>query len=176
MKTKFAILSALLCLVSTLPAQSVSPLQLKQIFVATAENSFVKGDTITLQFNQPMNRANWVDGRISHSAQTTPKAPAGYSEPAGSQSAVNAARNYTVKITPGPGSKTHAYTGTWASLGGTALYEPQDSSIVYLLPPNPRTQVFAPGDQVELIAVNTLTSPDGTVIDPSKLQHKAPAS
>ena len=80
-------------------AQLASPVQIKQIFVDTAENSSVKGDAIVIQFNQAMNRSNWVDNRISHTAQNTPKAPAGYTQPANSQSARNAARNYTVKIT-----------------------------------------------------------------------------
>lgn len=157
-------------------AQSASPVQIKQIFVDTAENSSVKGDAIVIQFNQAMNRSNWVDNRISHTAQNTPKAPAGYTQPANSQSARNAARNYTVKITPRSGSRTAAYTGTWANLGGSAFYDPQDSSLVILVPPSVRSQLFTPGDWVEVTAASSLTNAEGLVIDSARIQHSAPAS
>jgi hypothetical protein len=141
------------------PAQSASPVQLKQIFVDTAENSSVRGDAITIVFNQAMNRANWVDNRISHSAQTTPKAPAGYTQPASSQSA-----------------RTAAYTGTWANLGGSAIYDAQDSSMVLLVPASLRSQLFTPGDSIEITAANTLTTAEGLLIDSTHLHQSSQAS
>jgi len=159
-------------------AQQAQGPKLEKIFVSTAENSGIHGDAILLIFDQPMTRVNWVDGRISHSPMKTPKAPAGYANQNNGQSARNAARNYIVKILPGPGSDTPPFEGTWADLGGTAIFEAHDSEgkMVLLLPPNSRSKLFVPGDSVEVTVSSSVTDPQGRGLNTAAAKRQSKAS
>lgn len=160
------ILSLALLLILPGLALAVEAPRLTVIFAETHENQSNYGNAIKLFFDQPMNRPNWTDPRITSSI-TIPSAPAGYEN---NNSARNAAKNYRVIITPAPGSTTQAFTGTWYQAGGKAIYDPQDPelSTVILLPPSKTSPLFQPGDKVRVEVISPITNPLGV---PLNIQH-----
>lgn len=143
--------------------------EVADIFVQTRENDGVYGDAIVVVFSEPMlidSQPNPLAGGmedVNNVAGSELKAPAEYPRHHGHATARRSAQNYRIKITPGPYSHTQAFTGTWADLGGEALYHPGDSNkrMVLLKPPSKGHRFFEPGDQVEVTVAETIVDPQG---------------
>ncbi|PIQ27228.1 hypothetical protein COW36_24915 [bacterium (Candidatus Blackallbacteria) CG17_big_fil_post_rev_8_21_14_2_50_48_46] len=158
--------------------------EVSQVFIETAENSGVYGDSILVVYDQPM----LVDAQPiplaggMEDANNAPgselEAPAEYPNHHGNATASKTARNYRVKITPGPYSNTTAFDGTWADLGGKAYYHPEDSDkrMIILKPPSKQSKLFAPGDRVEISVAETVKSPRKKRMRANKNKRKEIAS
>lgn len=167
-------LSACFCLgLITFQPAAAAP-EMAKVFIETHENNGYYGDAIRVVFSTVMALQSHNDSRISYQeGVNTPKAPAGYSDQGGA-SAINAARNYTVTITPEQGSNTTPYTGTWADLGGRALFDPHDphKRTILLLPPQPNATLFRPGDTVEVTLAPTIQDAAGQPLNPAQNKRK----
>ena len=141
--------------------------EVETIFIETQENTAVYGDSILVVYNQPMllNEQPYPLAGGMSDVNNVPgsefEAPAEYPFNHGNATAKKSAKNYQVKITPGPYSNTQPYQGTWADLGGEAYYHPSDTNkrIILLKPPSKNSNFFAPGDRVEVTIANTVKNP-----------------
>lgn len=141
--------------------------EITEVFIETAENGAIDGDSILVVYNQPMlinaQPAPLAGGMedINNVPGSEIEAPAEYPQHRGNATARKCAKNYRIKITPGPYSNTLPYDGDWSSLGGSAYYHPSDTSkrMVILRPPNKQSKFFAPGDRVEITVADTVKSP-----------------
>lgn len=179
---KFLLISGCLFLSLTtltpVPSLAANTPEIAKVFIETHENNGYYGDAIRIVFSKPMALQSQTDPRISHQAGVnTPQAPAGYSENGGA-SAKNAARNYIITITPEQGSNTSPYTGTWADLGGIAVYDTYDpqKTTVLLLPPSTTTNLFQPGDIVEVSLALTVQDSEGVTLNSEKSKYTSRSS
>jgi len=154
----------LLCFLLLIPGVAAwgnnLPASLRSVYASTAENDSLHGDSIYIRFQQPITAPNWVDPRIVSSV-AIPGAPAG-DLGGNALAAINAAKNYQVKITPEVGSTTQPFTGTWHQLGGKAIYDPNDPEYktVILVLTSPQN-IFKPGDKIELTFLTDLVGRQG---------------
>lgn len=169
----------------TMTAEAANPrAELKSIFAQTKENQGINGDAIIIVYtkkmlieSQPHPLAGGMED-INNVPGSEKKAPAEYPHHRGNANGRNAAKNYWIKITPGSGSRTQPYQGTWADLGGTAVYMSADpyKTMVILKPPGLQSNLFAPGDQIEVTIATTVVDPQGETIHPQKNKRQQIAS
>ncbi|MBT9548235.1 MAG: carboxypeptidase regulatory-like domain-containing protein [Candidatus Sericytochromatia bacterium] len=106
------------------------------ITVETNENAGQNGDAVKVRFSERMiiyTRDIAIAGGMSNIVDSDQKAPAAY--PGGTIATSTAtAKNYQITVTQTGGGT--AYAGTWAALGGTAMYDTTDLTYktVLLLP------------------------------------------
>ncbi|MBT9545529.1 MAG: Ig-like domain-containing protein [Candidatus Sericytochromatia bacterium] len=142
------------------------------ITAETNENGGQNGDSVRVRYSERMiiyTRDISIAGGMENVAGADQKAPGGY--PSGTVATTNAAAaNYNVTTVQTGGVTT--FTGTWGSLGGTAVYDTTDLThkTVLLLPPTQDTlsstvaappgsnQFQAPG-MTFLLADGTTTTP-----------------
>jgi len=159
-----------------LQANPVPP-ELVTIYARSAENMSTHGDSIVVVYNQDMIRqgnppkAGGMQD-INNIPSSQLKAPAEYPLHKGNATKRNTAKNYQVKITPAPHSKTQAFNGTWYELGGIAIYPPEPGYMygkrVLLKLEQANKNIFEPGDTVEITVSTTVESPDGLTIPAGK--------
>jgi len=171
------------------------------VFAETAENGSVHGDSVLVVYKtsmlipaQPHPLAGGMQD-LNNVPGSELEAPAEYPGNSGNATGRNAARNYRVKITPAPYSRTQALRqpltallslrlataaleGTWAELGGKALYHPSDQHkrMVLLVPPEPAQNLFEPGDQVEITVAESVKGPHGKKLKAGKNKARELAS
>jgi len=154
------------------------------VFAETAENGSVHGDSVLVVYKtsmlipaQPHPLAGGMQD-LNNVPGSELEAPAEYPGNSGNATGRNAARNYRVKITPAPYSRTQAFEGTWAELGGKAIYHPSDQHkrMVLLVPPEPAQNLFEPGDQVEITVAESVKGPHGKKLKAGKNKARELAS
>lgn len=124
----------------------------------TDENSGTNGDAIQVKYSEPMifyTKSVPIAGGKSDTPSSTAQAPAGFPNAINS-TPENAAKNYTVTITP-QGTTIASFTGSWYELGGTAVYDviaDATHKTVILLPPK---QSLARTSVEALVNGDTLT-------------------
>lgn len=159
---------------TTFNAQADNSLAVEKIIINTDENDSFYGDSVRVIFNKPINRANWADFRIT-ALTSLPKAPAGYTT---NHSAKSAAKNYSIEILVEEGSTTRPFIGTWADLGGSAIFDKYDpkKKTVILIPPSKKSNFFSPGDKVKVTVASTLVDPENNKMNTSKVRKTKKAS
>ncbi|MBT9545828.1 MAG: hypothetical protein IV090_10605 [Candidatus Sericytochromatia bacterium] len=156
----------------------------EQVFIETHENNGVYGDSIVVVYDTPMlidSQPHPLAGGmedLNGVPNAELAAPAEYPHHRGRATRRNAAKNYRVKITPGPYSRTPAFEGTWAELGGDAIYHPGDPTkrLVLLKPSQKNIPYFEPGDRVEVTVEPTVKGPRGKAMRKDKRRSREPAS
>ena len=175
------ILTALLMggLMLPLEASGIRP-ELKSVHPESLENQGVHGDAIVVIYTKrmlipakPHPLAGGMED-VNNVPGSEKKATAEYPHHQGNVTGRNVAKNYLITITPAMGSKTTSFQGTWADLGGTAIYHPSDpnNQMILLLPPSKTTHIFTPGDIVEITVVTTVSDPEGNTMHPQKNHQK----
>ncbi len=158
--------------------------EVERVFVETGENNSVHGDSILVVYSTPMlilaqpyPLAGGMQD-VNNVPGSELEAPAEYPAHHGNANGQKAAHNYQIRITPGPYSRTQFFEGTWADLGGEAIYHPSDQTkkIVLLVPPQPSSKLFEPGDQIEITVATTVKSPHGQAIKAGKNKAREIAS
>lgn len=146
---------------------------LAKIEAQTLERQSTHGDAIKVIFSEPMMRYTRLVPIMGGMAARSNVpgamqfAPAGIPD-LGLESSRQAAENYTVSIQrPGVGA---IHSGTWASLGGTAQFDPLDKTFktVLLALLDKNANLFAPGDTIQVTMTNPVMDPAGNRIDAAK--------
>lgn len=133
----------------------------------TLENQGIYGDAIKVFYSSPMLHAQATESLMAAERPQQNDFPG-----------KNPAKNYHIKITPGPNSTTPAFEGTWASLGGRAKFDPYDPQgktiVLYFAESDPRKtrNVFLPGDEVEVTAIPTIQDNQGHAMQTNNNRHQ----
>ncbi len=131
--------------------------KIQHVSVQTDENQGLYGDSIYVLFNNPMYPL--ATGSENNLVAVLPN---------DTTTLVNPAKNYFIKVLPGPGSRTPVYQGTWADLGGRAVFVTEQAGyrlVRLYLPANiAQRNLFRPGDRVELTMPQTVTDVLGQLI------------
>lgn len=144
-----------------------------KIEAQTLERQSIHGDAIKVIFSEPMmryTRLGPIMGGMSARSNVPGAmqyAPAGIPD-LGLESSRQAAENYTVSIQrPGVGA---IHSGSWASLGGTAQFDPLDKTFktVLLALLDKNADLFAPGDTIQVNMTNPVMDPAGNRIEAAK--------
>lgn len=169
----FALFGGLLLLAATSAISSPDQPEVDLIVPQTLENQGIYGDAIKVFYSSPMNHDHTSTGSITDETIMAAERPQQPDFPG-----KNPAKNYHIKITPGPNSTTPAFEGTWASLGGRAKFDPYDperKTIVLYFPesdPRKTRNVFLPGDEVEVTATPTIQDNQGHAMQTGNDKHK----
>lgn len=136
---------------------------LDSLNIETWESGGYSGDAIEVRFNESMifytlgpTIAGGMGGNVSQAAAAN-----------NSLSASDAAANYSITVTRA--GETILDDVTWASLGGSVIFDANDSShkTVLLKPPTASTDLFKPGDEITVKVANTVVDPAGNAISSS---------
>jgi len=145
--------------------------QVQSLLAQTAETGGVYGDALRIRFSEAMvfyTLSRVIAGGMRDRGVGVPEswreAPAGYPGHKGHATSRQAARNYTVQITPA-GYSFPSFEGSWYELGGNAFYDPADPSgrTVVLTPP-PGANLFQPGDRIQVSVSATVLDPAGNAL------------
>ncbi len=157
----------------TLQADSQKP-ELTGLTAQTAENGGSNGDAIQVRYSEPMiyyTLSQTLAGGFS--AQVSEAAAAH-----GALSASSIANNYKVTVKRAGVIIVNNQSWGSAGLGGKAVFDTMDPShkSVLLLPSNPVTNIYEPGDVVTIKLDSTVQDPAGNSMNSSELEVAGTAS
>lgn len=153
-----------------------TPPDVLKVIAETAESGGFYGDSLQVVFSESMivyTKSRIIAGGLADRIGLAERvglvaaekmAPAGHPEATQKATAREAARNYTVVLTP-PGALAPTYQGTWYELGGSAYYDPNDAShsTVLLIGPG-QADLFQPGTQIQVKVAPTVVDPAGNPV------------